>query len=200
MTFAEVLPHLEAGRKVRRGLYVYFLGGIECEIPLDWLVASDWEVVEEPAKPDLSAVAMGLDAPTLRNERDGDRALSNTREGLTLESHGVAYSRLKKQLDRGDAPVCMSALGAHPVRTEGVPAFPGRSAATSRGTTTERRGSIRSEVRCRGRAAHQEEQPSPHSPRHANVYRGLRRLMSQGRNRRCSSFKRGTMKQRRGLC
>ena len=49
MRFQDVLPHLEAGRKVRRGLYVYFLGDIDCEIPLDWLVASDWEVVEEPA-------------------------------------------------------------------------------------------------------------------------------------------------------
>ena len=146
MTFAEVLPALSSGRVCKRtGGWEQFeyrlddkpllyrkLGDVQWEgsiAELGSLLASDWEVVEEPAKPDLSAVAMGLDAPTLRRERDESRAEVKYLEGQ-VESHGAAIARLERELAEARSPcMCVSSSvharcampGGHPgkIHTDG---------------------------------------------------------------------------------
>lgn len=54
MTFAEVLPALSAGKRVRRATWHSMArlgGGAEMELLVLDLLASDWTLVEEPAKP-----------------------------------------------------------------------------------------------------------------------------------------------------
>jgi hypothetical protein len=140
--FADVLPHLEAGRRVRRaswpaGVHWYanshtYVYNERAAAPLDahvHLLASDWEVVKEPApaKPEC----LGCGAPRCGCERhvgcikvEGDlrsQVARLTRELREANDYAVDFKatveRLTRERDeaRADAikanTVCMSGWG-----------------------------------------------------------------------------------------
>ena len=110
---------------MRRGLYVYFLGGIECEIPLDWLVASDWEVVEEP-KPERETCRYGAECDV--NGQCGSDKVHELR--VMVRERDATVARLKRELAEARSPcMCVSSSvharcampGGHPgkIHTDG---------------------------------------------------------------------------------
>lgn len=93
MTFAEVLPRLAAGWKIRRkGCLGYYERDLGRSFALSDLLASDWELVEEPTcEADVCSKACG-------EYRADVRAAANSRLIRELKDMTSKHNDLRSQL------------------------------------------------------------------------------------------------------